>query len=115
MLDYPEKIGFCLDKRHAFAGGLWNGENTDALFAKGESLGYLHHLKVIHFNNSKYPTGLKKDRHANIFQNGYIKEAELAELVKSPILKNIPFILETPDDEGVSHKEEIKIIVKKWG
>jgi deoxyribonuclease-4 len=114
LCDYPEKIGFCLDTCHAFASGLWNGENTEALFAKGESLGYLHQLQVIHFNNSKYPTGSKKDRHANIFQKGYIKEEELAELVKSPILKNIPFILETPDDEGVTHKEEIEMIRKKW-
>jgi len=57
LCDYPEKIGFCLDTCHAFASGLWNGENTEALFAKGESLGYLHQLQVIHFNNSKHPTG----------------------------------------------------------
>jgi deoxyribonuclease IV len=53
---------------------MWNSNNTDAFFSKGEDLGYFEHLKVIHFNNSKYPAGSKKERHANIFHNSYIKE-----------------------------------------
>lgn len=115
LCEYPEKIGFCLDTCHAFASGLWNGENTEEFIAKGESLSYFEHLKAIHFNNSKYPTGSKKDRHANIFQNGYIKEEVFDKLVMSKTLKNIPFILETPNDEGINHKEEIELIFKKWG
>ncbi|WP_160725941.1 deoxyribonuclease IV [Bacillus sp. USDA818B3_A] len=116
LCDYPEKIGFCLDTCHAFASGLWNGENTGELIEKGESLGYWEHLKVIHLNNSKYPTGSKKDRHANIFNsnNGYIDQEQLRVLVKSPILEGIPLILETPDDEGISHREEIEMLKQKW-
>ncbi|ULT55139.1 deoxyribonuclease IV [Neobacillus drentensis] len=116
LCGYPEKIGFCLDTCHAFASGLWNGENTEEFIAKGESLGYWEQLKVIHLNNSKYPTGSKKDRHANIFKssNGYINADQLEELVRASVLAGIPLILETPDDEGISHKEEIEMIKKKW-
>ncbi len=115
LCDDPGKIGFCFDTCHAFASGLWDGSNTDALIAKGEELGYWEHLKVVHLNNSKYPTGSKKDRHANIFSNGFIQHEELDSLVTLPLFKNVPFILETPDDEGISHKEEIDKILETWG
>lgn len=73
-------------------------------------------MKAIHLNNSKYPAGSRKDRHANIFHtNGLIDEDELKELVTSRIFKEIPLILETPENEGISHKEEIEMILKEWG
>lgn len=115
LCDYPEKIGFCLDTCHAFASGLWNGENTEEFFNKGEELTYFNHLKIVHLNNSKYPTGSKKDRHANILGHGYIKESQMEMFIKSPLLEEIPFVLETPDDEGISHKEEIRQLLDKWG
>jgi deoxyribonuclease IV len=115
LAEYPKKIGFCLDTCHMFASGLWTGENTDEFFAKGQELDYFEHLRIIHLNNSKYPTGSKKDRHANIFQNGLIREGFLKDIVTSSILKHTPFVLETPDDEGITHKEEISLLNKKWG
>lgn len=115
LCEYPEKIGFCLDTCHAFASGLWTGENTKELILKGEELGYWEHLKVIHLNNSKYPAGSRIDRHANIFNHGHIKQNDLEILIKTPILEEIPLILETPDDEGISHKEELEMILRKWG
>ena len=116
LCNYPEKIGFCLDTCHAFASGLWTGENTKELIEKGESLGYFEYLKAIHLNNSKYPTGSKKDRHANIFHsNGHINQEQLKQLVRAPVFKGIPLVLETPDDEGMTHKEEIELLKQKWG
>jgi deoxyribonuclease IV len=115
LCNEPEKIGFCLDTCHAFASGLWDGRNTGDIISKGENLNYWSHLKAIHLNNSKYPTDSKKDRHANIFTSGHIKESELEQLVRVPLLKEIPFILETPDDEGVTHKEEIEMLYERWG
>src|SRR5699024_11584066 len=65
---------------------------------KGLALGYFDHLKVIHFNNSKYETGLGKDRHANIFDHGYITVAAFDELFDTPELAAIPFILERSEE-----------------
>ncbi|MGJ7921183.1 deoxyribonuclease IV [Neobacillus sp. LXY-4] len=108
LCDEHEKIGFCLDTCHAFASGLWDGEDITDFLNKGIELQYFDHLKVIHLNNSKYPTASRKDRHANIFSKGQIKAESLMQLVTSPILKDVPFILETPDDEGITHRMEIE-------
>lgn len=70
LSSYPEKIGFCFDTCHAFASGLWDGHNWDVVLKKGMDLGYFDHLDVIHFNNSKFPSGSGLDRHANIFAKG---------------------------------------------
>jgi deoxyribonuclease IV len=116
LCECPEKIGFCLDTCHAFASGLWTGETTKQFIEKGQELNYFDHLKAIHLNNSKYPAGSRKDRHANIFaNNGLIDEKDLKSLVTSKLFKEIPLILETPDDEGISHKDEMEMLKKKWG
>ncbi|UOQ46420.1 deoxyribonuclease IV [Halobacillus salinarum] len=109
-----EKIGFCLDTCHAFASGLWNGGNWQELEKKGRELGFWDNLGVIHLNNSNYDTGSGKDRHANIFGQGYIREEQFSQFMRADILKKVPFILETPKDV-VSHEEEILALYKKWG
>lgn len=115
LCDESGKIGFCLDTCHAFASGLWNGDNWEEVAEKGMELGYFEHLYAIHFNNCKYHTGLGIDRHANIFKGGYIKENQFTELLTSSVLKNKPFILETPSKEGISHEDEIRQLHKTWG
>jgi deoxyribonuclease IV len=115
LCKFPEKIGYCFDTCHAFASSIWTGDNLKEFVQKGKELGYFTHLKAIHLNNSKYPVGSGKDRHANIFQNGYIKVDQFEKLITLPILKDIPFILETPSDLGISHQEEIENLYKNWG
>ncbi|MBT2689528.1 deoxyribonuclease IV [Bacillus sp. ISL-47] len=114
LCDYPDKIGFCLDTCHAFASDLWNGDNLEEFLQKGEELNYFEHLKAIHFNNSKYPAGSGKDRHANIFNTGHITEKQFDEFVKAEPFKKLPFILETPSDEGIKHADEVALLIKKW-
>ncbi|KHD86093.1 endonuclease IV [Heyndrickxia ginsengihumi] len=111
----PEKIGFCFDTCHAFASGLWNGENWQELQTKGTELGYWEHLEVIHLNNCKYPTGSGIDRHAPIFHDGFIKEEQFSVLMSAPELKHLPFILETPHTDSNSHEEDIKQLMTRWG
>ncbi|RXY99999.1 deoxyribonuclease IV [Fictibacillus sp. S7] len=112
LTHYPEKIGFCLDTCHAFASGLWNGDNWEEIVQHGEQLGYIQHLTAIHLNNSKYPYAEGKDRHANIFKNGYISSEQFQSFIRSPILQEIPLLLETPSDAGILHAEEIDQIKK---
>jgi deoxyribonuclease IV len=111
---YPEKIGFCFDTCHAFASYLWTGDNLEELLQKNEELGYFEHVKAIHLNNSKYPAGSGKDRHANIFQNGHISFAQFDRLIRLPMFQEIPFVLETPSDLGVIHEEEISLLNENW-
>lgn len=115
LCEQPEKIGFCLDTCHAFASGLWTGENWDEVLEKGIELRYFDYLNVIHFNNSKYDTGLGNDRHANILAHGYITGAQFDRVIQTTELAGIPFILETPKNEGITHSKEIKQLQKRWG
>lgn len=112
LVNDPEKIGFCFDTCHAYASGLWSGDNWGLIEDKGEKLGYFKHLKAVHLNNSKYPTGQRKDRHANL-KNGFINEQQLTSFLYSPVIQNIPLILETPNEEKYTHEAEIKL-VKNW-
>ena len=114
LCEHPEKIGFCFDTCHAFASGLWNGHNWTEIIEKAIDLHFFEHLDVIHFNNSVYDTGHGKDRHANIFGDGYITKEQFDELMQTPQLKDIPFILETPKD-NISHVDEIKLLRERWG
>ncbi|WP_059170536.1 deoxyribonuclease IV [Bacillus sp. FJAT-27445] len=105
LCGYPAKIGFCLDTCHAFASGMWDGSNTRTFKEKADGLGYTEHLKAIHLNNSMHPYGSRKDRHANIYRGGKILPEQMESIISA--FSEIPFILETPSDLGVSHEEEI--------
>ncbi|WP_316568960.1 deoxyribonuclease IV [Neobacillus sp. YIM B06451] len=108
LSQYPAKIGFCLDTCHAFASGMWDGSNTLAFKEKADSLGYTEHLKAIHLNNSMHPHGSRKDRHANIYKGGKILPEQMDGIISA--FSDIPFILETPSEYGVSHEEEIRVL-----
>lgn len=115
LSEFPEKIGFCLDTCHAFSCGLWDGENWNDVMEKGMDLGYFDELSVIHLNNSKYASRQGKDRHAPIFgKAGYITEDQFDQMLTSPELVGVPFILETPKEE-MSHEKEIQLLQEKWG
>lgn len=103
----PEYVGFCLDTCHAFASGLWNGANWAEVRAKGEALGYFQHLKAVHLNDSVYPFGAYKDRHANIGR-GEIGEAAFRDFLTSMRSLPIPAVLETPVTEAKTHEREIR-------
>jgi deoxyribonuclease IV len=109
LSDYPEKIGFCLDTCHAFASGLWNGDNWSEVEASGEKLGYWAHLKAVHLNDSVYPSGSLRDRHANI-GHGFIGRNRFMTLLSSAYVRNIALVLETAKAADGTHRDEIKYV-----
>ncbi|WP_029192793.1 deoxyribonuclease IV [Paenibacillus harenae] len=109
LTDYPDKIGYCFDTCHAFASGLWTGHNWTAVVEKGLELGYFPDLKAIHLNDSVYPSGSFRDRHANVGK-GYIGEKNMKELLHTPVLRDLPFILETPGSREYSLRDEMKYV-----
>jgi deoxyribonuclease IV len=106
LSNFPDQIGFCLDTCHAFASGLWDGHNWDAVAARGTQLEYFENLKAVHLNDSLYPTGSRRDRHASI-GSGYIGDAGIQVLLQSEVLQHVPFILETPKGLDGTHFKEI--------
>lgn len=106
-----EKLGFCLDTCHAFASGLWNGQNWDSFIRKAEEIGYLEHLCAIHVNDSAYPALSYRDRHANIGY-GEIGLPGFVDLFSRREFRQIPCILETPTTATYSHAQELEYISK---
>lgn len=112
LVKNKNRIGVCIDTCHMHEAGynITNCQNILELFDKEIGLNF---LKVIHLNDSKNEMGAKKDRHENIGY-GHIGFTSLCEWAHSPLLENIPKILETPfwDNQPI-YKEEIEMINNK--
>lgn len=109
LSEFPEKIGFCLDTCHLFASGVWNGRNWGELVHSGRGLGYFQHLRALHLNDSVYPSGSRRDRHANI-GGGHIGAEALSEVLSTQEIRRIPVVLETPVPPNSSHQAEINYV-----
>jgi len=105
-----EHLGVCLDTCHIWDGG-YNLNDFDKVLDEFDTVIGLAKLKAIHLNDSMNDLGAHKDRHEKIGK-GKIGAAILEKIIKNPRVQNLPFILETPnDDEG--YKNEIQLI-KSW-
>ncbi|WP_281887263.1 deoxyribonuclease IV [Paenibacillus sp. YYML68] len=114
LCERPDKVGFCFDTCHAFACGLWPQQPDGWLELEQQMVDthYWDHLHAIHLNDSVYPRGAGKDRHASIGK-GEMGEALFVPLLQSERLKakgNIPVVLETPVQRGATHETEIRYI-----
>lgn len=107
LLAAPDKVGFCLDTCHAFASGLWRGGNWEEVAEKMRELKYFASLLAVHVNDSVYPTSSFRDRHAPIGR-GMIGDASFASFLRTPELRGLPLVLETPKQANGGHSEEIK-------
>ena len=106
--DYPEKMGVCLDTCHVYDGGYDIVNHLDEVLAEFDRVIGLYRLKAIHLNDSKNPMGSHKDRHEKIGEGNIGLEA-LARVVNHPLLCELPFYLETPNElEG--YGQEIALL-----
>jgi deoxyribonuclease-4 len=68
----------------------------------------LDRVKVLHLNDSMFPLGSRRDRHAKLGE-GYVGLNVIKELACDKDFTRIPLILETPNDhEG--YAREIKLV-----
>ncbi len=103
---HPERVGVCLDTCHVFSAGYDIVHDLDGVLAEFDRILGLSLLRAVHLNDSLTPFGANKDRHA-IIGGGEIGLDALLSVMKHPLLRELPFYLETPlDDAG--HKEEIR-------
>ncbi len=103
-----EKLGVCLDTCHVFDAGYDIVGNLDAVLEEFDRHIGLNRLKVIHLNDSLNPLGGHKDRHAKIGQ-GSIGLAAVERIINHTGLRDLPFILETPNDLA-GYAEEIRLL-----
>ena len=95
-VELGEKLGVCLDTCHVSDGGYDIIRDLDGVLTEFDRVIGLHRLKAIHLNDSKNPTGARKDRHACIGE-GEIGLEALTRVVRHPALRGLPFCLETPN------------------
>ncbi|MBP1999792.1 deoxyribonuclease-4 [Paenibacillus shirakamiensis] len=112
LCEQPEHVGFCLDTCHAFAAGVWRGAEDETFLAKGRNIGYWDHLIAVHLNDSKYPMGDRKDRHARVGA-GFIKEEGFLKLLQAKELQNKAFILETETGDDGTYIQDMEKI-SQW-
>ncbi|WP_123040650.1 deoxyribonuclease IV [Cohnella candidum] len=108
----PGKIGFCLDTCHLFASGEWKPGKWEAFAERARSLGYWDALEAVHLNDSKYESGSRRDRHA-VLGKGFIGEDGFREMLSTPEIRRVPLLLETPEETGGTHREQLAL-AKRW-
>ncbi|MCH3950694.1 MAG: deoxyribonuclease IV [Acidaminococcus sp.] len=96
-LKVQEKVGVCLDTCHIWDGGYDIVHDLDGVLTKFDQVIGLKRLKAVHLNDSKNVLGAHKDRHEKIGE-GQIGFAALSRVTNHPALRNLPFILETPNE-----------------
>jgi deoxyribonuclease-4 len=99
MVEMKDKIGVCLDTCHIWDGGYDIVRDLDGGLTEFDKAIGLYCLRAVHLNDSLNPCGAKKDRHAKIGEGQIGKEA-IFHVINHEALCNLPFILETPNDEA---------------
>ena len=96
-MKHPQKVGVCMDSCHVSDGGYDIIHDLDGLLSEFDRVIGLDKLKAMHINDSMNPPGAHKDRHAKIGE-GHLGFQTFVSIINHPALKNLPFILETPNE-----------------
>ncbi len=107
-VELQEKLGICLDTCHVSDGGYDIAGRLDQVLEEFDHVMGLSRLKAVHLNDSLNPLGSHKDRHANIGKGTLGLEA-FERMINHPVLRDLPFYLETPNDDD-GHGEEIALL-----
>ena len=91
------QMGVCMDTCHISDAGYDIAGDIDGVLTEFDRVIGLERLKAVHINDSMNPLGAHKDRHARIGE-GYLGEAAFGRIINHPALRELPFILETPND-----------------
>ena len=108
LVEKKSKMGICLDTCHVWDGGYDIVHDLDGVLNDFDHIIGLERLKAIHLNDSLNDCGSHKDRHARIGE-GKIGMEAFVRIIKHPALREIPFILETPNDDS-GWTEEIHVL-----
>jgi deoxyribonuclease-4 len=92
-----QMIGLCFDTCHAFVSGyeLREPKEVDTLVLEILDTIGPDRLKLIHANDAKYKKGSHRDRHEHIGE-GHIGISGFKAILSNPVLRKLPWILETP-------------------
>jgi deoxyribonuclease-4 len=94
-------LGVCLDTAHLYAAGhdLGSPEAVAETVDRFDETVGLERLECVHLNDSKHALGTNKDEHAHVGE-GEIGVEGMRAVVNHPDLRDLPFVLETPTEDG---------------
>lgn len=96
-VELQEKMGVCLDTCHVHDAGYDVVNDLDGVLTEFDRVIGLDRLKAIHLNDSMNPINSHKDRHQKIGEGSLGLEA-ITRIINHPALRDLPFYLETPND-----------------
>lgn len=96
-VELKEKLGVCMDTCHVSDAGYDIINNLEGVLDEFDKVVGLDKLHAMHINDSMNPAGAHKDRHAKIGE-GHLGVETFVNVITHPALKDLPFILETPNE-----------------
>ena len=109
LVELKDKMGVCFDTCHVHDGGYDIVRDLDGVLREFDRVIGLEWLKAVHINDSKNPFGSHKDRHEKI-GFGTLGEKTFRAVVTHPVLRELPFILETPQEDNDGYAGEIRML-----
>lgn len=103
-----DKMGVCLDTCHIWDGGYDIVGDLEHVLEEFDQIIGLDRLKAVHLNDSMNECDTHKDRHEKIGQ-GKIGIEAMERVINHPSLRDLPFILETPNEEE-GYRREIAML-----
>ena len=112
-VELRDKMGVCLDTCHVWDAGYDIAGDLDGVLREFDQIIGLDRLHAIHLNDSLNPRGARKDRHARIGE-GFIGLDALSAVTRHPLLRSLPFYLETPQEDPSGYADEIARLREAW-
>lgn len=107
-----ERVGLCFDTAHAYLAGydISTPEGLKKTLDEIDRLVGIDLIKLIHLNDAKDKLRSHRDRHEHIGK-GNIGQEGMKRIINHPRLRNLPFILETPqktDEDDIMNLNMVK-------
>ena len=96
-VELRHKLGVCMDTCHVSDAGYDIVNNLDGVLTEFDKVVGLDRIRAVHINDSKNPLGAHKDRHEKIGE-GTLGTPTILRVMQHPALRDLPFLLETPND-----------------
>ena len=98
-----QPLAVCLDTAHTFVAGYDLSDPTavDETVEVFDDVIGLENLVCLHLNDSKHACGTHKDEHAHVGE-GEIGVDGMQAIISHPALRDLPYVLETPTEDGKS-------------
>ncbi|MGO1468640.1 MAG: deoxyribonuclease IV [Tissierella sp.] len=105
---HNKNLGICIDTCHLYSSGYDIVNDLDGVLKEIDDRVGLERLKAVHLNDSKVDFASNKDRH-ELIGDGTIGKDSISKVINHPLLRDLPFNLETPNDVK-GHKKEIEFL-----